>query len=923
MKIGMSTKVIVLFLIAGLVPLGISGFVGYRTSSQALKEQAFKQLVSIRETKKGQIEEYFSHIEKQVRAYSKDSTIVNAMEEFNSAFKAFRIENEINDDRLNEYRAELKKYYIKDFTKEYQHQNNGRIPDTDNMISKLDDESVLLQYFYIKSNDYLLGEKNKLDFATDNSSYSNHHGYYHPIIREFQEQFGFYDVFLVDPDSGRIVYSVFKEVDFGTSLVDGPYANTNLGRVFRDANKTTNPEYAKLVDFEPYLPSYESAASFIASPIFDGQRKLGILIFQMPIDRINMVMTSNHKWKSTGLGESGETYVIGSDFTMRSQSRFLIEDKEGYNAQMQELGIDKSILNIIEAKHSTILLQKIDTKGTHAAIAGETNVEIFKDYRHIPVLSAYAPLSIKGVNWAIMAEIDEEEALRAATNLGKQMVVLSGVLLFVIIGLSILVIRITGKVTNVIKKMVESLTDCSGQISDASEQISASSHTLAQGATEQASSLEETSASMEEMSAMTKQNAQNAEETSKLVELCATVAEDGNKAVGGVSSSMKDITESSKKIAEITKVIDGIASQTSTLAYKAGNDTAQIIKQGNSFAVVAKEVRSLANKSTAATKSTRVIVEDCASFADKFDSDADEGREFKKKIKKITQGIKEIETIAFQTNLLALNAAVEAARASDNGEKFAVVAEEVRSLAKKSAEAAKDTTVLINDCVQKAGSGSRVSAKCKDTMGEIVKDVKRASVLTREITEASAEQSEGVNQVSEAVQQMDQVTQQTAASAEETASASEELAAQALMMKEQIDILAMQVGGRGGEVQTVSKDDNVTFAQAPGQQDTDKKSLDNIVSKSHFSPIYILKSIRKMVFGKRELDSSGSSKENKISSTKDLSCTKNFTEAVPGNSKNTQGDGNDKEGVPVETINESVIPMGTGTKNENNRFEDF
>ncbi len=923
MKIGMSAKVIVLFLIAGLVPLGISGFVGHRTSSQALKEQAFNQLVSIRETKKEQIEEYFAHMEKQVRAYSKDNMIVNAMEELNSAFKAFRIENEINDDRLNEYRTELKKYYAKDFTKEYQHQNNGRIPDTDKIVSQLDDESVLLQYFYIKSNDYVLGEKNKLDFATDKSTYSNHHGYYHPIIREFQEQFGFYDVFLVDPDSGRIVYSVFKEVDFGTSLIDGPYANTNLGRVFRDANKTTNPEYARLVDFESYLPSYESAASFIASPIFDGQRKLGVLIFQMPIDRINMVMTSNHKWKSTGLGESGETYVIGSDFTMRSQSRFLIEDKEGYNAQMQELGIDKSILNIIEAKHSTILLQKIDTKGTHAAIAGETNVEVFKDYRHIPVLSAYAPLSIKGVNWAIMAEIDEEEALRAATNLGKQMVVLSGVLLFVIIGLSILVIRITGKVTNVIKKMVESLTDCSGQISDASEQISASSHTLAQGATEQASSIEETSASMEEMSAMTKQNAQNAEEASKLVELCATVAEDGNKAVGGVSSSMKDITESSKKIAEITKVVDGIASQTSTLAYKAGNDTAQIIKQGNSFAVVAKEVRNLANKSTTATKSTRVIVEDCASFADKFDSDADEGREFKKKIKKITQGIKEIETIAFQTNLLALNAAVEAARASDNGEKFAAVADEVRNLAKKSAEAAKDTTVLINECVQKAGNGSRVSAKCKDTMENIVKDVKRASVLTREITEASAEQSEGVSQVTEATQQMDQVTQQTAASAEETASASEELAAQALTMKEQIDILAMQVGGRGGEVQTVCKDDNVASAQTPGQQDTDKKALDSIVFKSLFSPIYILKSIQKIVFGQRELDSSGSSKENKASNPEDISCTNDLTETVPGNGKNAQDDGNDKEEVLVETINDSVIPMGTGTKNKNDRFEDF
>ena len=859
MKIGMSTKVVVLFLIAGLVPLGISGFIGHRTSSQALKEQAFKQLVSIRETKKDQIEEYFSNIEKQITAYSRDSMIINAMEEFKTSFKLFRQENEIDDSQLKGYRTALQTYYTRDFTKEYKRQNNGLDPDVDKYFGQLDNDAVLLQTFYIRSNDYELGEKHKLDFASDQSTYSNHHGYYHNRIREFQKQFGFYDVFLVDPDSGHIVYSVFKEVDFATSLIDGPYANTNLGKVFREANKSTSPEYTKLVDFAPYTPSYESAASFIASPIFDGQRKVGVLIFQMPIDRINMVMTSNHKWKSTGLGESGETYAIGSDFTMRSQSRFLIEDKEGYNAQMEKLGVDKSLLNIIDAKHSTILLQKIETKGTHAAIAGETNVEIFKDYRHVPVLSAYTPLDIKGVNWAIMAEIDEEEALRAATNLGKQMMMLSGVLLFVIIGLSILVIRITGRVTNVIKKMVASLTDCSSQISDASEQISASSHTLAQGATEQASSLEETSASMEEMSAMTKQNAQNAEETSKLVDVCTTVAEDGNKSVAEVSSSMEEITASSKKIAEITKVIDGIASQTSSLALKAGNDTAQIIKQGNSFAVVAKEVRNLANKSTTATKNTRVIVEDCITLADKFDNEADESKEFKKKIKKITQGIKEIETIAFQTNLLALNAAVEAARASDNGEKFAAVAEEVRNLAKKSAEAAKDTTVLINECVQKAGNGTSISAKCKETMENIVKDVKRASVLTREITEASAEQSEGVNQVTEAVQQMDQVTQQTAASAEETASASEELAAQALTMKEQIDILAMQVGGKGnGELRTVRKDDNGNSDQILSQQVSDKKASGNIVFKLLFSPIYILKYTLKTIFNRKKQDGSDS-----------------------------------------------------------------
>ena len=268
----------------------------------------------------------------------------------------------------------------------------------------------------------------------------------------------------------------------------------------------------------------------------------------------------------------------------------------------------------------------------------------------------------------------------------------------------------------VIRPLVRTLTNIIGNLSDgaaqvaaASGQISSSSQNLAEGASEQASSIEETSATMEEMASVTKQNAQNAREAAKLVDMCNITAENGNKAVGEMNRSMDDINASSKKIAEITKVIDGIA---------------------------------------------------------------------------------------FQTNLLALNAAVEAARAGEHGKGFAVVAEEVRNLAQRSAAAAKDTAALIDDCVARAGSGAEIAGKCSEALKEIVANVKKASDLTKEITHASGEQSEGINQVNNAVQQMDQVTQQNAANAEETASASEEMTAQAQSLMEQIETLSSLVGAR-------------------------------------------------------------------------------------------------------------------------------
>jgi|ETNmetMinimDraft_16_1059900.scaffolds.fasta_scaffold01500_5 diguanylate cyclase (GGDEF)-like protein/PAS domain S-box-containing protein len=455
-KKSIKTKLLTTFLLIGILSITITGFIFYLNAESTLKKVHFNHLTSIRETKKRQVETYFDQVRNQIITFSEDQMIIDAMKRFRKAFYEVKKGNEFNDSKISQYISGIKDYYDEEFLTRL----NANMKEKRGIVQYWPEnaEAIILQYHYIVNNPNPTGSKGNLEMATDGSQYSRIHSKYHPIILDYQKRFGYYDIFLVDAQTGDIVYSVFKEVDYATNLLAGPYKDTNFARVFREARNTPDKEFVKLVDFEFYDPSYADPASFIASPIFDGDKKIGVLVFQVPADEINQVMTGNYNWGNEGLGESGETYIAGSDYKMRNDSRFIIEEPDRYFELIEQIGTDKEVINQIKSHSTSIMFQEIRTDAVGDALNGNTNTKIIDNYRGIPVLSSYTPLSIEDVNWVMLSEIDKEEAFASLDVIRNRIVFITLIISTII---AIIAFFISKKISIPILQLAKGMDDIS------------------------------------------------------------------------------------------------------------------------------------------------------------------------------------------------------------------------------------------------------------------------------------------------------------------------------------------------------------------------------------------------------------------------------------------------------------------------------
>lgn len=328
------TKLILLFLVIGIVPIAVAGYLNFHKGSDILEEQTINQLISVREDRKAQLQDFFRHLGLDVEVLS--------------------------DHRL-----------LKD---------------------------VLMEYVAAYNKGGLAGEAYK---AVDSR--------YHGRCVDLCKKYGYEDMLFVN-NKGRVIITVKKNADWGTDLKSGTYSDTNLAECYKNALSGTS-----MVDFNSYPPSGKPEV-FIGAPMishvqrsgFEPGERIGVLIIRIPVGQINAIMQ-----RKAGLGETGETCLMGRDMFMRSDSRFL--------------------------KESAILKVKAKTVAIRDALQGKSGYDKkVIDYRGAPVSIAYGPAEIEGMDWVIVAKKDLGEIVKPILRLRNQALTVGFIVALAVLGIGIL-----------------------------------------------------------------------------------------------------------------------------------------------------------------------------------------------------------------------------------------------------------------------------------------------------------------------------------------------------------------------------------------------------------------------------------------------------------------------------------------------------
>lgn len=405
-RLAVQSRLIVLLLAVSLGSILAIGWIGYRSARDSITYAVQQQLQSVRHSKTTALVDTLKGLRDQVLSISDGRLATDGMAGFRRGMAG------LQDASLEpEQEEKLRRWYAEEFIPELK-SHLGGAPMVEQYLPA-EPRQRYLQYHYLlpEQRRLVTGDKDVLPPADlDDSEY----GIVHKAVRDRMERaatlFGYEDILLIDDDTLEIVYSLKKRPDFATSLRAGPYAGTSLARAAASLALARDKDSYRVADIEAYVPDAGLPVGFVLSPIFNGPEMIGILALEFPVDRIVAITTGRFEWEREGMGKTGECYLVGPDLMMRSRSRFMVEDQEGFMASLRRSSLPSTTVDQIERQGNVINQLPVRTPAAEDAIRGREGLTIITDYRGVLVLSSYGPLDLDSIRWGVIAEMDVEEA---------------------------------------------------------------------------------------------------------------------------------------------------------------------------------------------------------------------------------------------------------------------------------------------------------------------------------------------------------------------------------------------------------------------------------------------------------------------------------------------------------------------------------
>lgn len=418
------SKLIAMLVVCTIIAAVTVGVIARRAGQAEIQTSVFNRLTEIRESQKRALSAQLTDLENSLTVYTKSITVRTALADFTSGF------DKLADSQISPGQSQaLADHYTTRFIPETE-KNSGTKLDAASVLPATNAQRYLqANYTATRQND---GEAVRNADARDGSSWSEANARFQGFFREIVTRFEFQDVLLLD-GKGNVVYTAYKDVDLGTNILNGPYRGSKLRDAYLKAMSANAVDYVGLTDFEFYQAAEMQPTAWLVAPIVSGGKTDGVMALQYPGTKINKLMTMDRQWVQSGMGQTGETILVGPDGLFRSNSRLFLEDPEKYKKEVVAAGTPRDVAEMAIRQGGTTLIQPAVAEISRLGQSGQTGTLTTPDYLGHEVLLAYTQFTDKDLHWTLSSKIDTSEAFARSTEFSRLLVATTTGIIFVVV----------------------------------------------------------------------------------------------------------------------------------------------------------------------------------------------------------------------------------------------------------------------------------------------------------------------------------------------------------------------------------------------------------------------------------------------------------------------------------------------------------